>query len=638
MKRIVIGTAGHVDHGKTTLIRALTGIDTDRLEEEQRRGMTIDLGFAHLVLPDGSVAGIIDVPGHERFLRNMLAGASGIDLALLVVAGDEGFMPQTQEHLDALCLFGLSHGIIVVTRVGLAESEWLGIVEEDIRTRVRGTFLADAPIVRVDSITGKGIPRLKREIHAAVSRASERSADAPARLPIDRAFTMQGFGAVVTGTLIAGRLQIGDAVAIQPGDRRARVRGLQTHGKKATVSSAGTRVAVNLAGIEADSLQRGDVLSAPGSVLTTRLIDASMRVIAGSEAPVRHRQRVRVHVGAAESIGRLRVLGADMIAPGEAGYVQFLAESPMAAAPGDHFVVRTYSPMVVVAGGVILDATPTLHRRTDPATVADLVARAKGTPADQLEAWLARLPLGALRRDVAPGASLSPDAAEQATAKLIEDGRIVALSAERVIHTSALQTALARLSHALALYHAASPLRPGMPKEELRAAIGRDPDTRAFAALLHHARWRGLIDVDGAIVRAAGFEVAFSPRQQALYNRVMALLEADLFQPPTPAELSLEAGAPPDAISAMLRVGQERGHCVAVAPGVYFHTGAIVRAREIISEIVSVHGSVTAGQFRDASGGSRKYAVPLLEYLDSVRFTRRAGDARVLADQQEGAG
>jgi len=632
MKHVIIGTAGHVDHGKTTLIKALTGTDTDRLKEEQERGMTIDLGFAALTLPDGTLAGIVDVPGHERFLKNMLAGAGGVDVALLVIAADESVMPQTVEHLDILRLLDVKNGVVALTKCDTVDEEWLQIVEEDVRGHLKDTFLANAPILRIDSLRGKGLPALKKALLSAVSRAEARNAAAPFRLPVDRVFTRPGFGTVVTGTLIAGTLRVGDAVEILPRQIQTRVRGLQSHSKKQEAVEAGMRVAVNLAGVETEALERGALLVPPGTLAPTQIFDATLRLLPTAPKPLANRTRVRLYHGTAEILGRVVILGADEIEPGETGYAQFRAEHPFACARGDRFVVRTYSPMITIGGGVVLDPAPGRHRRRDPAVIETLAAKERGTPDTLLATYLQAAPFGSSRKEAARSLGLSEADAATAAQTLLERGEVIALDGDRLIHQAALATATDRALNALFAYHSANPLRPGMSKEELRGVLGRGVEPRAFATLLSRWQAEGRIVVDAATVRRADFTVQLNPRQQALLDRIARVYQDAGFNAPAIDEVSREVSAPPDAVTAMLRVGQDQGVFARIGEGLYYHRETLARARKLVEDHIRQHGSITVSQFRDLTGSSRKYALPVLEYFDSIRFTRRIGDERVLVN------
>lgn len=627
-KHLVIGTAGHVDHGKTALIKALTGIDTDRLKEEKERGMSIELGFAHLELPSGVQAGIVDVPGHERFLKNMLMGAGGTDLVMLVVAADEGVMPQTVEHLDILRLLQVPAGLIVITKCDLADEEWLKLVEEDVRQAVAGTFLAEAPIVRVSSVTGEGIEALRQCLDRLAAQVPQRSESGPFRLPVDRVFTMPGFGTVVTGTVVSGRVRVGDLVEILPSGKSARVRQVQSHGKSIAEAVAGSRAALNLAGVEVAEIERGDVCATPGTLRATQILDARLQLLERLERPLAHRTRIRFHAGTAEIIGRVVLLDRDTLNPGESGWVQFRLESPTAVANGDPFVIRLYSPMITIGGGVVLDATAPKHRRFQPEVIAGLQARESGSPLSLLERLLYEagdkgLTPTALATSV--GRSLEDVCADLQT--LADSGRAMGLSAQVFLHQRHWEALRERVLKVLEAFHAGNPLREYMPREELRIRSARAMPGVAFGLVLQRLQGEGAVEVAGDGVRRAGHRVRLSPAQEALADRLERRLKADLFNPPVLADLVAAVG--PGARE-VLHAMAETGRAVRVNETLFLHPEALAQIKQLVAQHIGQHGRLTAAQFRDLIHSSRKYAVPILEYLDSIRFTRRIGDERVL--------
>ena len=631
MKHVIIGTAGHVDHGKTTLIQALTGTNPDRLKEEQERGMTIDIGFAALKLPDGTVAGIVDVPGHERFLKNMLAGVSGVDVVLLVIAADESVMPQTSEHLDILRLLDVKNGVVALTKCDMVDTDWIEAVEEDVRAQLKSSFLESAPILRVSAVTGKGIDALKKALLSAVSRAESRNAALPFRLPVDRVFTRPGFGTVVTGTLVAGTLRVGDAVEIVPRKLTTRVRGLQVHGLKVNEAEAGSRVAVNIAGVETEAIERGAQLAAPGALVPTQTFDAVLRLLPNAPKALKDRARVRVHLGTAEILGRIRLLDEKTeLEPGERAYVQFRGETEFPAARGDRFVVRSYSPMATIGGGNVLDAAPKRHRKADRDMLAALTARERGTPEDLLETLLLGRPVGLPVKEALASVGLPPAEVETAAQRLLAVGTLLSLPGDRQIHTSLLSPLTDRARTALDAYHTQYPLRPGMPKEELRTALGREMDSRAFASLLSYWQSTGILLVEGATVRLADFVVQLNERQQALLERIGDFYKQCQIATPTVEEVSREVKAPPDAVNALLRVGVERGLFHKVEDGLYYHAETVSTLQRLIRDYVQQHGSITVAAFRDLTQSNRKFALQALEYFDQIRFTRRQGDERLL--------
>jgi selenocysteine-specific elongation factor len=631
MKHVIIGTAGHVDHGKTTLIQALTGTNPDRLKEEQERGMTIDIGFAALKLPDGTIAGIVDVPGHERFLKNMLAGASGVDVVLLVIAADESVMPQTREHLDILRLLDVKNGVVALTKCDMVEEDWIQAVEEDVRDQLKGSFLADAPILRVSAVKGKGIDALRRALLSAVSRAEARNAALPFRLPVDRVFTRPGFGTVVTGTLVAGTLHVGDTVEIAPQRLATRVRGLQVHNQKVDSAEAGSRVAVNLAGIETEAIERGAQLAPPASIAPTVRFDGVFRMLPNAPKPLKDRARVRVHLGTAEILGRIRLLdGQDELPPGERAYIQFQAEAEFAAVRGDRFVLRSYSPMTTIGGGWVLDAAPPRHRKADKKVLDALAAKERGTPEDLIETLLQRRPVGMPAKEVYQSGGLTPAETETAINALLQSGKIAHLPPERFIHSSLLTALTERAVALLENYHKQFPLRIGMPKEELRSALGKDVDTKAFASLTSGWQQQNRIFTEGATARLADFQVELNERQKALLERMESFYQECGIATPTIEEVSREVKAPPDAVTALLRVGAERGQFVRVADGVYYDRETLGHLQQLVRDQVTQHGGITVATFRDLTDSNRKFSLQALEYFDTIRFTRREGDTRTL--------
>ena len=632
MKHVIIGTAGHVDHGKTTLIHALTGTNPDRLKEEQERGMTIDIGFAALKLPDGTVAGIVDVPGHERFLKNMLVGASGVDVALVVVAADESVMPQTEEHLAILRLLDVRNGVVAMTKIDLVDRDWADAVERDIREHLQGTFLEKAPIVRVSTVTGKGIDTLRRALLSAVSRAESRNADLPFRLPVDRVFTRPGFGTVATGTLVAGTLRVGDAAEITPQGLPCRVRGLQIHGEKCKEAQAGSRVAVNLAGVEVSDLERGAQLVPVGAMAPTTTFDAVLRLLPAIANPLKDRARIRLHLGTAEIIGRIRLLDSrDSVEAGQEAYIQFQGETPFACIRGDRFIVRAYSPMRTIGGGIALDPAPPRHKKNDPNVLDALAARQRGTPEDLIETLLLRNPLGILRNNLPALAGMTAPDAESGLSALLERGTAESIAFDRVMLTAARRQWTDRVRAVLTAYHEQFPLRAGMPKEELRAALGREMDAKAFGSLTAQWQEEKILRIEANLARLSDFAVQLNDRQLALLERIEAYYHACGIETPRLEEVCRDVKAPPDAVNALLRVGTQRGNFVRVAEDVYYDAQTVAEMQKILRELVTQTGSLTVASFRDRMKTSRRFAMQALEYFDSVRFTRRNGDERLLS-------
>ncbi len=630
MKHVIIGTAGHVDHGKTTLIYALTGTDTDRLPEEKERGMTLDLGFAQLRLPNGTVAGIVDVPGHERFLKNMLAGIGGVDIALLVVASDEGVMPQTLEHLAILNLLEIKQAVVALTKMDAAQKEWTDLVEADLRERLLGTPLAGSPFIRVSAKTGKGIDALKRALLSASSKVEPKNADLPFRLPVDRAFTRPGFGTVVTGTLVAGTLHLNDLVEILPSRHTAKVRQIQVHGQTVKEALAGSRVAVNLAGADLEDVERGTQLAFPGTVAVTETFSGTLLSVSTLPFPVKDRARVRLSLGTEEVIGRLRLLEENTLAPDRKTYIRFLGEKPFAALRGDRFILRTYSPLHLLGGGLILETSPAPASLKDGDYLLTLKTKERGTPTDLLEILLARSPSGVLKSDLPALLNLLPADLDTALLALQDAERISILPGERLFSTDLLEGLKARLVSRLEAYHARSPLKAGQPREELKSQVCPALDSKLFGTLLGFFHNTGDLVSEGTTARLPGFTVQLGERQAVLLERIRAVLrESGLTAPPVPI-LCEAVNASSEAVEALLKLGIERKWIVKAAEGVYYDCETVEAMKAASREIAETSGTISVSEFRDRMKTNRKFAVIALELLDTLGVTRRDGDHRIL--------
>ncbi|HEY8284913.1 MAG TPA: selenocysteine-specific translation elongation factor [Chloroflexota bacterium] len=633
----VIATAGHIDHGKSALVTALTGTDPDRLPEEKARGMTIDLGFAWLDLGGGLVAGVVDVPGHERFIRHMLAGVGGIDLALLVVAADEVIMPQTREHLAILDLLEVRQGVVALTKRDLVDDEWLDLAVEETRATLNGTGLRESPIVPCSSRTGQGLPELRAALAAALSSLPTRSDRGQPRLPIDRVFTLSGHGTVVTGTLLDGGFTIGQEVEVAPGGRRYRIRALQSHHQKLERAEPGSRVAINLAGAEVADLARGMVVCLPGALPAVRHLDLRLRAVGDPARPLAraapvltHNQRVTVHVGAAEVAGIVRLLDRDALRPGEHGWAQVRLASPMATLRGDHCVLRVPSPAATVAGGIVLAVNPPRHVRMREETIRRLEALATATPEERILELLATGPLDTSA--LIARTQIPADRAAEALTSLARAGRVARLPAGSgdlpatpEVDTRALWTtpawldeAARRALSALTDYHRRYPLRRGMQGEALRAALGME--RRYWGELL--ARWRGEQRISGAgdLAWLPGYQVVLSHAQERTATQLIAKLAESPYAPG-------EIGGSVD--SELLAALIERGDLVRLTDGVIFGREGYEAMRDAALATIDREGQVTLAMIRDKFGTSRKYAQALLEHLDNLHLTRRVGDGRV---------
>jgi selenocysteine-specific elongation factor len=628
----VIGSAGHVDHGKSTLIRALTGIDPDRLLEEKERGMTIDLGFAWLRLPNGLEVSIVDVPGHERFIHNMLAGVGGIDIALLVIAADEGVMPQTREHVAILDLLGISNGVVALTKRDLVDDEWLDLVQADVEEFLKTTSLANAPIVPCSAASGVGLDALLNALEGLLARERSRPDSARPRLPIDRVFTVAGFGTVVTGTLIDGELHLGQELEVQPGGLRTRVRGLQSHRKKLETIPAGTRTAVNLGGLAVEDLRRGQVLAAPGSMSPTRAVDARLRLIRDAR-PVRHNAEVTFHTGAAETLGKLSLLDRDELQPGDEAWVQVRLQDDVALARGDLFILRLPSPSMTVGGGSVVEPHARRHRRRQANILEQLDVLLQGTPEEiVLERLRAREPTDV--DELVKRTGLAAAEAKTALGQLVEAHQVLLLDQANgsaridgrafVVSSSGWQRVTDQVTTLLANFHRLYPLRRGLPKEELRTRLGAQP--KLFVRELERLKVQGTATEDGPFVRLSTHSVQFSGEQERQVSELLAVLrEADV-SPPDRAEIEASLRISSELVDALLA----QGRVVEVAAGVLYDRDTLDRLVARIRDDIQQHGPRTVAQIRDLLDASRKYTLALVSYTDEHKITRRVGDERVL--------
>ena len=632
MKQIVLGTAGHIDHGKTSLIRALTGIDTDRLKEEKERGITIDLGFASLNLDDEMQLGIVDVPGHERFVKNMLAGVGGIDLVLLVIAADEGVMPQTREHLAICELLQVREGLVALTKTDMVESDWLDLVREDTAEFLHGTFLEGKPIVPVSSKTGDGLPDLLDTLRRVCDSLSPRSSSGPVRLPIDRVFTMRGFGAVITGTLFSGSLRLEDRVDILPSGLTARVRGLQVHSQTVTEAVAGQRTAVNLQGIEKAQLQRGDILTTPGRFPMTHMLDVTLMLLADAPRPLKNRARVRFHIGTSEIMGRVILLEGEEVQPGEQVVAQLRLEAPTVAAPHDRYVLRSYSPVQTIAGGMILDALPVKHKRHRPQVLTQLATLHHGTVADALTVHLHNAEYAGLKwSDLLLRSPLDETALRAVVDLLLQQGTAVAIESNPpwLLHHQQYAAARSQILQLLAAFHRDNPLKPAMFTEELRSKFPRMAE-KVFATILHDLSAAGELEVSRDKVKLAQHTVTLSAGRQAAVAALERCFLQAQYQPPSVEEALVAQKLTHADDRELLQVLVDQQKLVRLKGDLFYH-------REVLDEIerqlrmhLEQRGEITAGEFRDLLHISRKYAIPLLEHFDNQRLTMRMGDKRVL--------
>ena len=627
-RHVVVGTAGHIDHGKTSLVKALTGTDTDRLPEEKARGITIDLGFAFIEEPDGLTIEIVDVPGHERFVKNMLAGVGGIDLAMLVIAADEGVMPQTREHLAICSLLHIGTGLVVLTKTDMVEADWIGLVRDDVATLVQGTFLEGAPVVPVSAKTGAGLDELRAALRRLAEMVPARGTDQLPRLPIDRVFTIKGFGTVVTGTLAAGALAVDDRVEVFPRGLVAKVRGLQAHGQAVERAVAGQRTAVNLQGLERAAVERGDVVGHAGTLSATTLVDVVLEMLADAPRALESRDRVRLHAGTSEVMARALLLDATELEPGQRGFARLRLEAPLVALAGDRFVIRSYSPIVTIGGGTLLDTDPPRLKR--PARLAHLQVLESGAPEAVVEehvrgAGVSGIRLSALVARVPFG----PARTRHLLDTLAAAGRVTAVDRDWSLHADAVARLRRLVTESLEHFHRAQPLRSGMSREELRVRAA-NADERVFAHVLGAMAAEGVVRVDRDKVSLASHELRLSPAQQTAFERIEREFREAAAAPPSPEEALGRAGLTGDEQHELFQLLLESRKLVRVKESLFFHTAALDTIQDKLVALLRERKEIGPGDIKDLLGISRKFAIPLLEYFDARRVTTRVGERRVL--------
>lgn len=634
MQHVIIGTAGHIDHGKTTLIKALTGRDTDTLKEEKKRGISINLGFTYFDLPSGRRAGIIDVPGHEKFIKNMLAGVGGIDIVLMVIAADEGVMPQTREHLNILELLDIKKGIIVITKKDLVDDEWLKMVEDDIKKEVENTFLKDAPIIPVSSYTGDGIKALTEIIDKETSDVEERDLYTDFRVPVDRVFTVSGFGTVVTGTLISGCINEGDACEIYTKEIETRIRGIQVHETPVKTAYAGQRVALNLASVKTSDIERGDVVSKAGSMNNSLMLDCRLRYLKDAEKPLTQRERIRLYHGTSEILARVVMLDNDMLKPGETSLVQFRLEAPIAARRGDKYVIRTYSPMHTIGGGTIIEPNPKRHKAHDKKVIDELLVRENGDPLDIVDETVKKNSrIFPSKEDIIRLSGKGISNLDDILKELINSGKITSISAgdETIyIHRSYIDDVKDKSKMLLQEFHRKNSLKHGMQKEEYKIKIfGKTIKQKVFDEILK-ILGKDLISFDLNLVWLKDFKVVFNKKQDLLKDEIYKIYEHARFQPARPDDVINKFSKDEADAKAVFTVLVNMKMLIKINDEIYITEKNLETAKENLISYIKKNNQITAGEFRDLIGASRKYAVPILEYFDSIKLTKRIEDKRIL--------
>jgi selenocysteine-specific elongation factor len=641
MNNVVMGTAGHVDHGKTTLIEALTGINCDRLSEEKEREITIDIGFAHMPPGGGRAIGIVDVPGHERFIKNMLAGVAGIDFVLLVIAADDGVMPQTKEHLDICNLLRIQKGVVAITKIDLVEPEWVEMIVRDVREAVRGTFLDGAAFIPVSSQTGQGLVELADEIRKVADSVRPRNEWGPVRLHIDRSFTIKGAGTVVTGTLISGTLRPDMDFVLLPGDREVRVRQIQVHGVKKSEAAAGQRCAVNLAGMDAGEIQRGDVLAESGYLDTTNVIDVKIKTISGLKKPIRNRSRIRFHIGTQEIIGRIGLhCGEELNSNGE-GYARLRFESPAVCAYGDLFIIRTFSPMSTAGGGIVLDARPNLRRRTREQIVDEMARREKGAPEELVAQAAADFGFTAASvKEISARINQDPADVARIVASLVEKGAVLLLQDKgRVITRSALENIKLLIIKRMNEYFAAQPKRTWVSIQELKTKYFGKIENKVFEFAITRMSEEGRFAVSVSRRGYRPFEGSDDvlSEEKRIRHAIEEIFDEGGINPPGPQDIIEKVRSGLLDVQEVFQVLVDSGAIVKLGQNAYLKMETIAAAREKILLHLKCNGEITVGEAKVLFGASRKIIIPLMEYFDSTGVTLRDGDKRLPHPKQKTA-
>ncbi|MCG6980441.1 MAG: selenocysteine-specific translation elongation factor [Deltaproteobacteria bacterium] len=638
MKQIILGTAGHIDHGKTTLIKAISGIDTDRLKEEKERGITIELGFAHLTLPNGQELGIVDVPGHEKFVRHMVAGATGIDIVALVVAADEGVMPQTREHLEICELLEVKQGLVVLTKTDLVEDrDWIDLVQEDIHDFLQGTFLASAPIIAVSAVSGEGLGELLESLQKLSESVEARPSSGDFRLAVDRVFTMKGFGTVVTGTAISGKTETGDTLVVYPQMLKTKVRGIQVHNREVNEAVSGQRTAINLQGLEKAALERGNVLATPESLVSSYMVDVRLHHLENAPRVLKNRAKIRFHTGTSEIIGTLILLDTDELKPGASGYAQVRLDKQVAVRNGDRFVLRSYSPMHTIGGGQILHPNPKKRRRMVGKTIEALGVLERGESHKMVELYLKEAGFdGVGERALTILANITQKELRSLLQDMMSRGEVIQFDREtpRFVHEEAFGKLRQLLLDHLAEFHRKEPLRAGINKEELFGRLPRGADGKLCNELIQRLTRQGEIIQERDLVRLSSHQIELAGKQDEVREKIESIYRDAGLQPPFFREVARSLGVPDKETRQILSWMLEQGLLVKVKEDMYFHYGALDGLKQQLLDLFEEREEITTPQFKELTQTSRKYTIPLLEFLDASRFTIRVGDVRRLRQKK----
>jgi len=631
MKYIILGTAGHIDHGKSTLVKALTGTDPDRLKEEKERGITLDLGFASLDLPGGNRLGIVDVPGHEGLIKNMLAGVGGMDIVMLVIAADEGIMPQTREHLAICDLLQIKKGLIVLTKMDVVDKDWLALVQDDVRSFVKGTFLEKSPLVPVSSKTGENLPLLVQELAKLSNDVSPKSSSGILRLPIDRVFTMKGFGTVITGTLLSGAISTDQEVEILPKGIRTKVRGIQSHNQTAPRAVAGQRTAINLQAIEKDQLSRGDTIVSAGYFTPTRTLDAKLTLLKQAPRGLKTGSRIRFYNTTQEAIGRITILGQNVLAPGEEAPVQLRFDQTVIVQQGDRFILRFYSPMETLGGGVVLNPHPRRHKqKTMEISLKNLSVLEKGALDERLALLISGSGLAGMEEAEVIGA-IAADKPELTSALAALSQKKTVLRVDTVyVHASHLGALEQKIVDLVAKFHKDNPLKPGPDKEELKGMLRIRISPKVLALAVDGLVKKKTLEVDASKLRRPGFKAASGKVSDEVKNRIVDAIKKGGTQPPVREELPALFSISDKDAKDLLKLLADEGRTVRINDSLHLDREIVETIRAELRKYLEEKKEITMAEFRDIAKTSRKFAVPIMEYFDSQKLTQRIGDKRVL--------
>ena len=633
MKELILGTAGHIDHGKTSLIKAISGVDTDRLKEEKERGITIELGFASIDLPSGQHLGIVDVPGHEKFVKNMVAGATGIDIVAMVIAADEGVMPQTREHMEICTLLGIKHGLVVVTKTDLVDEEWLELALEDISEFTLGPFLEEAPVIPVSAATGDGIDNCIEALDKISREIPQRSPSTLFRLPVDRVFTMKGFGTVITGTLTSGKIKVGETIMVYPSQVTSKVRGIQVHNESVEEAVAGMRTAINFQGLEKEAVNRGDVLGSPQALKASYMVDLAFHYLKSNPKPMKSRTRVRFHTGSSEILGNVILLDREELVPGEDALVQLRLDAPVAIVRDDRYVVRSYSPVRTIGGGQVLNPIPVKHKRFREETLKGLKALTAAEPEKILEHHLKTAGYAGTRfSDLKIMTNLTDKELESTIQKQLSTKSVIQIDKEQrsYIHQDNFTGLQQEMTSRLQAFHDANPLKAGMSKEELKSKLPATMDAKLFNLLLVQMIKDETIGQEENTVRLAAHSISLGVDQADLRDKILDTYRESGLQPPFFRDVSKKLEVDPAIAKDVLQHLIDEGLIVRTKDDLFFDTAAVEGLKSKLVAFLEANEEITTPQFKEMTGASRKFVIPLIEYFDSQMVTLRVGDVRKL--------